>query len=324
MRSPKRCRAAAVWLATGVIATSCASRSGAADPDRSPPAEATAAPQNGTRDTAGEPSNTDHAAAALPPTTTVVEDPSPASVAVTGGELPTELVDGYARNGGDLVDPSEWQNRFGRTPLPELTGPGARLVEALRRTDRRDGRWIRSDEAGWLAMSRDDRDTMMSSLRDAADLDGEASRTTSNEQGADCVIDAYPADRTGVSWQVQGCSYDTFPGLLSLGISRSGPTEDPPPTVDPTIAAVADALDGSVTFVEVRFGKPAPDGSTLRLSAQLSTAHRVDPTALVAAGGPLAGWQTFPGDGSVLLSGPTGATWTLSDGVAVFTWAGRW
>ena len=108
-------------------------------------------------------------------------------------------------------------------------------------------------------MSRDDRDSMMDSLRAAAGIVGVASTTTSTDQGADCVIDTYQPDRDGVSWQVQGCSYDKFPGLLSLGISRTGPTDDPPHTDR------SDDRHGrrrrstaSVTFVEVRFGRTRP------------------------------------------------------------------
>ena len=82
-----------------------------------------------------------------------------------------------------------------RRALPELTGPGVRLVEGLRRAELRDGHWTETDEAGWLAMSRDDRDSVMSSLRAAADIAGAPSRSTSTDQGADCVIDTYPPDR---------------------------------------------------------------------------------------------------------------------------------
>ena len=118
-------------------------------------------------------------------------------------------------------------------------------------------------------MTGDDRDSMMDSLRAAADIVGVASTTTSTDQGADCVIDTYQPDTDGVSWQVQGCSYEKFPGLVSLGISRTGPTDDPPPLIDPTIATVADTIDGSVTFVEVRLGEPGAgsvDPASLRAS----------------------------------------------------------
>ena len=165
----------------------------------------------------------------------------------------------------------------------------------------------------------------MSSLQAAAHISGEPSQSTSTDQGADCIIDTYPPDGAGVGWQIQGCSYDKFAGLLSLGVSRTGPTDKAPQAlIDSTLSPVASTIDGTLSFVEVRFGEPGRDGSTMHLSAQLTSPLGFEPAANAVAGGPLAGWQTFPGEGSLLLSGPTGATWTLSDGVAVFTWAGRW
>ena len=129
---------------------------------------------------------------------------------------------------------------------------------------------------GWRCRPSD-RDSMLDSLRAAGGIVGVASTTTSTDQGADCVIDTYQPDSNGVSWQVQGCSYDKFPRLLSLGVSRTGPTDEPPALIDPTIATVADTIGGSVTFVEARLAEPAPDGSTLRLSAQLDSAARLRP-----------------------------------------------
>jgi hypothetical protein len=319
MRSRERRRTVALCVAVGAVVAGCADPAGTAAPDQSAAPDVTGMPTS--TDTADRPS----ARTSPGPTAqTTTADVTPVTVAVDGGDLPAVLVDGYATNGGDLVDPAEWRGRFGPAALPELTGPGVRLVEGLRRTELRDGNWIRTDEAGWLAMTGEDRDAMMRSLQVAADIDGVASRTESTDQGADCIIDTYPPDADGISWQLQGCSYAKFPRLLSLGISRTGPTDDPPTAIEPTIAAVADTIDGSVTFVEVRFGEPGADESTLRLSAHLSSQLGLDASADAVATGPLDGWQAFPGEDSVLMSGPTGATWTLSDGVAVFTWAGRW
>ena len=248
-----------------------------------------------------------------------------ATVAVDGGELPEALVEGYARNGGDLVDPAEWSGRFGRSALPELTGPGVKLVEGLRRMELVDGRWVQTDEAGWLAMTGDDRDSMMDSLRAAADIVGVASTTTSTDQGADCVIDTYQPDTDGVSWQIQGCSYEKFPRLAVARHLAHRPDRR---------SAAADRSDDrhgrrhDRRLGDLRRGAPrgtrrgSVDPASLRASRHPARVRARLPTR--SAGGPLAGWQTFPGEGSLLLSGPTGATWTLSDGVAVFTWSGRW
>ena len=323
MTSPERCRAVALFLAVSAMFTGCATE---ADSSTDVQSSVTEAPSVSISTTAGDddaPVTSTGRAAAQGSAATVGDGPQ-ASVTVDGGDLPAALVNGYARSGGDLVDPAEWRARFGQSPLPELTGSGVRLVEGLLRMELVDGHWTRTDEAGWLAMTSDSRDAMLNTLRSAAGIVGVASSATSTDQGAACVIDTYPADNSGVSWRVQGCSYDKFPRLVSLGVSRTGPTNDPPSPVDPTAVTVAETVGGSVTFVEVRFGEPAPDGSTLRLSTQLASPVGFDAAATAVADGPLAGWPTFPGEGSLLLSGPTGATWTLSDGVAVFTWSGRW
>ena len=281
MRSPERRRAVALCLAFGaVITVGCTTQPDTASPARSTPAGPAVESSTG-RPTRDEPAaSTDTSAGAARPPSTLAEA-APAAVKVTGGDLPPALVDGYHANGGDLIDPAEWTGRFGSASLPELTGPGVRLVEGLRRAELRDGHWTETEEAGWLAMSRADRDSVMSSLRAAADIDGEPSRSTSTDQGADCIIDTYPPDAAGVGWQVQGCSYDKFAGLLSLGISRTGPTDDPPQAlIDPTLAPVAATIDGAVSFVEVRFGEPGQDGSTLRLSA-----HLTSPVGFDAGGG---------------------------------------
>lgn len=246
------------------------------------------------------------------------------TVEVSGGALPPGLVDGYRVNGGDLVYPAEWSGRFGNSDLPHLTGPGVTLVEALRRVERGDEGWTRTDEAGWLAMTPTDRDETISELAVAARISGIPQRSDRTDQGADCAIDTYPTDTAGVDWQIQGCSYEQFPRLLALGVIRTGPTHEGPTAIDPTVGALVDALDGAITFAEVRLGEPGSDGSTLRLSTHVTTTADTNTASELAADGPLAGWQSFPGDGSVLLSGPTGATWAISDGVAVFNWGGRW
>lgn len=243
-------------------------------------------------------------------------------VKVTGGPLPAQVANGYATNGGDLITDAQWAGRFGASGLPRLWGPGVTLAEAVQRIEQRDGGWFRTDEASWLAMSNDDRDTVLAAIADAAGATGTPSRTASNEEAADCVIDTYPGD--DVQWTIQGCSYQRFSQMIAVGVSRTAPSDTAPTVLDPTITSVIDELNGSITFSEARFGSPGRDGSTLHLSAQVSTGVDVEAAAAIVSSGPLTGWQTFPGEGSLLVSGPTGGTWTLSDRVAVFAWAGRW
>ena len=156
----------------------------------------------------------------------------PATVAVSGGELPAQIVDGYATNGGDLVTDEEWTGRFGPSGLPRLSGPGVTLAEAVRRVEQRDGGWVRTDEASWLAMSSDDRDTVLRAVAEAAGVRGTPTRTGSTEQAADCVIDAYPAV-DGVEWTVQGCAYERFSQMIAVGVSRTAATDTAPGCVGP-------------------------------------------------------------------------------------------
>lgn len=245
------------------------------------------------------------------------------TVEVTGGDLPVAVVDGYGSGGGDLIAPAEWFARYGTSPLPGVDGPGVALVEATRRIEEATDGWARTDEANWLAMSSEDRDILIDELAGAAGVEGSAIRTSDSSEGGDCVSDTYPATSAGVVWVVQGCRYERFPRLVALGVSRSGGTFEQPAAVDPTIPAVIDQLDGTLSHAEVRFGSPSPDGSTLHLSAHVSFDGDLD-TAVAVADGALQGWQRFPGENSLLLSGPTGTTWTFAPSVAVMDWAGRW
>ncbi|HWL44562.1 MAG TPA: hypothetical protein VNQ73_16600 [Ilumatobacter sp.] len=252
-------------------------------------------------------------------------EPAARIVTVSGGDLPAEITDAYRAGGGDLVDPAEWAARYGTAGLPELVGPGVRLVEATHRADHSPAGWARVDEAAWLAVATADRDELLAELAAAAGVDGSADRTPGTDNGGDCATDTYPPDPVGVVWTVQGCSYPRYPQMVAVGVTRRGPTSAPPEVVDPTVGPLVELLDGQVGFVEVRLGAPGPDTATLHISVHVTRPAGTPTDAADALlGGPLAGWQVLRGEGSVLLSGPTGATWTLADGVAVFDWAGRW
>ena len=204
--------------------------------------------------------------------------------------------------------------------------PGSRLAEAVQQVERRDGRWIRTDEASWLAMSNDDRDAVLSALAERRRRRAVSRHARpSNDEGADCVIDAYHRS-TGSS----GRSRDAATSA-SLGCSPSASPAPPPTDTRRRRRSIrrsprsSPSCDGTITFSEVRFGSP---GAGRVDPAPVDTGqHRPStwrPASAAVTAGPLAGWQTFPGEGSLLLSGPTGGTWTLSDRVAVFAWAGRW
>ena len=147
----------------------------------------------------------------------------------------------------------------------------------------------------------------------------------STDEGAECLNGPLDSAFVGV-WTLQGCDYARFADLLAIGLTRTGVSSDGPALIDPSVVTVSSMLGGRAVFSEVRFGQPGADGATLHLSAQVRFNEPVDLTTAVdeLVVGVLPGWQVLRGDGSVLLSGPTGATWTITPTVAVFEWAGRW
>lgn len=309
-------------LAVGLVAagfTGCAH--GAAEGDSlspSPLAEPTSPPPAQTK-----PDTNNTAASSTPPAQSSAT-PAPGTVTVSGGALPGEIVDSYRTNGGDLVDPVEWTGRYGTSALPSLVGDGVALVEATRRFESVDSGWERTDEANWLTIADTDRDSLLVELAAAAGITDTATRTSSSQDGADCAIDTYPSTQASVRWVVQGCSYERFPQLVALGVASTAASSQPPTVLDATMTSFIDTLDGTISFAEVRLGSPGPDGATLHLSAQVHFDGNLTDADDAVSSGVLADWQRFGGEDSLLLSGPTGATWTLSDGVGVFEWAGRW
>lgn len=317
MRSRDLLRAAV--FAVAFVAAGCSSHPSTARPTTvtdAPPAPVTASTPTAAGASTST-STTTTASAAGSSTLTAL-------VSVSGGDLPADVVAAYKTGGGDLVDPVEWRGRFGAAPVPELSGPGVRLVEATQRGELVDGRWKRTDEFNWLAMSTAGRDDVLDEMARAAGLDATPTTSTAVEQSADCVVRTFDADADGVEWRLQGCSYPRFPRMIAIGVTRTGPSEQAGATLDPTVAIVAGELAGQVSFSEATLGEPGADGSTLRLTVHLATGMDAAAGGDQLEHGSLASWQTFPGDGSLLLSGPTGATWTLSDQVAVYAWAGRW
>lgn len=308
-----------IGVTSALVATACAGDEPATDPTTPSPAADAAPPAASAADASTPPTNEGGTAQARDGG---ARRSTGLRVDVSGGALPSPVIDGYRTNGGDLVDPAEWSARFGGSPLPRITGPGVVLVEAVDRVEQRDGEWFGTHETSWLAMVDRDRDAAIADLAAAAGLDGTAERTHDTDQGADCVLDTYTA--SDVTWQVQGCNYEQFPRMVALGVSSSGHSSAPYEGLDATISTLVDVLAAEVTYTEVRLGAPGPDGSTLHLSAHLATDLDHAALAQLATAGPLRDWHVLVGEDSTLLSGPSGATWALSDGVAVFSWAGRW
>ena len=148
MRSPERRRtAAALCLALGVAIAGCATQADTASPQPTA-TEVTGVPASSAPEHAEAPSTSSDGTAPVR-TPAAGDDGPPATVAVDGGELPAALVDGYARNGGDLVDPAEWSGRFGRS--------GAAGADRSRRASswKGSGAWNWSTATGCRPTKRD-------------------------------------------------------------------------------------------------------------------------------------------------------------------------
>lgn len=252
-------------------------------------------------------------------------------IAVDGGPLPRAVGDAVSRRGGEIVDSSVWDARFETYRLPHVVGDGVVLVEATVDATRETNGWRRADQLQWLF--QDTSHHGVGSLLDQAAVAGGVSgwsvvETAQAVDGADCMKRIYTAAFALAPpvWTLQGCAFRNFPGMYSLGIGRDGvfPGVDAP-MVDPTVGQVAAALGGTVDEVHVAFEHPEATGSatTLRISVQVSFSADVDAAVAALGGGPLVGWQQFPGDASVMLWGTGGASWVLSDGIARFSIEGR-
>lgn len=258
--------------------------------------------------------------------------PGPGSpIVVDGGLLPRAVIDAVGRRGGELADPSVWDARFETFGLPRVVGVGVMLVEARIDATRMTNGWRRIDELQWLLQDTSS-DGISSLLDQAASAAGVAGwpvvETVEVVDGAACTKRVYsvPSVPTSPNWTLQGCAFPTLPGMYSLGVSRDGVfTGAEVPIVEPTVDQVASALAGTVDEVHVEFGHPEATGSvtTLRISVQLSFNTDLDAAVAAVGEGPLSGWQQFPGDASVMLSGTGGASWLLSDGSARFLFEGR-
>lgn len=324
----------AVSTASLAVATSCASERNA-DSSLPPRADQTATSMATATDassTEGPPRRPEPPNAGTPaPAVGAGSTSTPAprqhdSIDVDDGALPPEIMDAFANAGGDLVLPDQWARRFGAPAgFPELHGSSGRVVEALSRVEATDDGWRRTDELSWLVLDGRSRDELLADVAAGLGAVGAWESTTTIDEGAHCAVAQLPPI-SDADWTVQGCSYPRFADLLALGVTRSVRSIARPDVLDASVVAVAASLGGRTAFSEVRLAQPSTDGSTLRLSAQVRFDVPVDVDASIEllSTEALPGWQVLKGEGSVLLSGPTGATWTVTPTVAVFEWAGRW
>ena len=252
-------------------------------------------------------------------------------IVVDGGPLPRAVADAVSRRGGEIVDSSAWDARFETYGLPHVIGDGVVLVEAVVDAVRVANGWQRSDQLQWLFedATHDGIGSLLDQAAVAAGVSGwSVVETAEVVDGAECTKRIYTAPFALASpvWTLQGCAFPTFAGMYSLGVGRDGVFAGAvAPMVEPTAGQVAGALGGTVDEVHVAFGHPEATGSatTLRISVQVSFSADVDAAVAALSGGPLVGWQQFPGDASMMLSGTGGASWVLSDGSARFSVEGR-
>jgi hypothetical protein len=252
-----------------------------------------------------------------------------ASIAVVGDPLPRNVTDAILAKGGELVDPGSWDSRYGTVGLPRITGTRVRLVEASIDARRMTNGWQRTDELQWLFedTSHNGLDDLLDNLAAAA---GIASWSHAGApklvDGADCATRTYTQPGDSTEWRLQGCAYPKFPGMYAVGVGRDGLFADgDPQNVEPTAQQVAAAVDGRIDAYTVTFGRPAATGSvsTLRTTVTVSYTGDARATADNLVRGPLAGWQRFPGDASIMLSGSSGTSWVIGSGTATFDGQGR-
>ena len=258
--------------------------------------------------------------------------PGPGSpIVVEGGPLARAVVDAILRRGGETLDSSAWDARFETYGLPHVVGDGVLLVEATVDATRVTNGWRRADQLQWLFLdtSHNGIGSLLDQAAVAAGLSGWAvAETAEVVERAECTKRIYtdPFVPASPVWTLQGCAFPAFLGMYSLGVGRDGVFAGADaPIVEPTAGQVAAALGGTVDEVHVAFGHPEATGSatTLRISVQVSFSADVDAAVAALSGGPLVGWQQFPGDASVMLSGTGGASWVISDGSARFSVEGR-
>ena len=253
------------------------------------------------------------------------------SVAVAGDPLPRTVTEAIVAKGGELADPGSWDARYDTFGLPHVTGDGVRLVEASINAQRMTGGWQRTDELQWLFQdkSHNGLDGLLDNLAAAA---GVSTWTQTGDRklvdGADCTTRTYtqPGDPAAPVWRLHGCAYPKFPGMYAVGVGRDGLFADSvPQNVEPTARQVAAAVDGRIDAYTVTFGRPAATGSvsTLRTTVTVSYTGDAVATADILVRGPLAGWQRFPGDRSIMLSGSSGTRWVIGSGTATFDGQGR-
>ena len=263
-----------------------------------------------------DPQNTvDNTAVTIPGSATVpLVAGAGQSVAVSGGSLPTDLVDAVTSGGGELIDTSSWDARYETFGLPRITGAGVKLAGATITVESAGAaNWQRTDALQWLYMdaSHSGLDEILDLVALAAGVDAwEMTVERSTVNGAECVTRTYTRTST---WTIEGCAYPVFPGMFATAVTREAVTDVAPTVPDPTVTQVASVLGGTIEETVIEFGSPKPGGVTT-LTSSAVVVYPGDRASAVTAltAGPLTGWDVLRGDGAdVFTSGSL--RWTISD-----------
>lgn len=246
------------------------------------------------------------------------------SIAVSSAAVPAEVANALRDNGGELADTSDWTDRFGADGIPTVDGPGVSLVEATLATTETDSGWSRTDAMQWLFTSSTERDTLLDQIAFEAGVAGTQPQIESSTvDAADCVVRTYPRSDNGDEWLIQGCSFDQFSNMVSIGITRTSALDDPITGLDPSIATVIANLDADLGEIAITFGAPEP-GSTSTLSMSVAVVTDVDDAAEQLAAGSLSTWNRQSGEaGLVTFAGAPGSYWNVTPSAVRFSHEGR-
>jgi len=270
-----------------------------------------------------EPATEPDSVTASPSTPATVLDP----VEVDASALPADVATALRDGGGELATTADWTQRFGATELPTLEGPAVHLIEAtIQMSPSADG-FDLVDELQWILVASTSRDDLLDQLAGSIDLGGwNRDESISTIDGAECVARDYSSPDTSATWTLQGCNFPTLGGMVSIGVSHTTTATSVAslPFLDPSVTAVLDDIDGTVSELLVTFGSPSPAStSTLTMTLTVDAGNDDDPAGTLEDGA-LASWNKTSGEaGSVVFAGSPGSHWTVTNSTVQFTNEGR-
>lgn len=236
-------------------------------------------------------------------------------------DVPRDVSDGVLGLGGAVLDGDEWGRRFPAESVVVLPRVNAEVVEAA--SEFRDG--VRFEERTWMVVDTRDRYELIEELRGEVGAVNVVSADNSADELSKCAVTVAMGEGE-VSWTVRACDYPSVEGMHALGVVWSAPASGPDVVVDVTVGLVLDVAPGVVTSTGARLQVPGAGEEALVRDARIEFSSRVDPVevgARLRARG-LSDWALQTGEGSVILTGPRGESWVITDRVAQFDAGGAW